>query len=67
MAVLIAPERIRKPDHHHENAEGKPQELRPHQVHGQTGNQVVFVNRHPDRVGNDHHASSAARPVNTKL
>ncbi len=42
-------------DDHDKNAEDNPQHLRPDHVHRQAGDQVVAVNRHAHRVGDQHH------------
>ena len=41
--VLMAPERMRKPTMHDEDAEDDAQQLRPDHVHGEAGDQVVLV------------------------
>ena len=54
-------------DHHDKCAEDQAQDLRPPHVHGEAGDQVVFINRHPDSVRNQHHGQQGERPVKTKL
>src|ERR1700757_622232 len=42
-------------DKYDENAEENAKELRPHQVHGEAGDQVVFVNRAANLIRDEHH------------
>ena len=48
--------------HHHEGPESQPQQQRAILIHGQAGDQVVFVNRDPHRVRNDHHEQQRREP-----
>ena len=49
------PRKNQETHNHDERPEQQAQQLRPPQVHGQASNEVVFVNRDPHRVGDDHH------------
>ena len=55
IAVLTAPERIRKPTTTTNARKTSLSSKRAVLVHGQPGDQVVLVNRDAHRVGNDHH------------
>ena len=59
IAVLTAPERIRKPDDHDERVQQQPRPDRPDDVHRQAADQVVGVARHADVVGDQQHGQEA--------
>ena len=61
MAVLTAPDRIRNPTTTTKRAEDQAQHLRADHVHGEAGDQIVFVHRDADRVRNEHHGQQRRR------